>query len=139
MAQRVIDPQELRRMVEAGKTYPEIAAHYNVTVSGVQQAVERIGLQKKALSHKKFVPWRVQREHSHSGPATSLRRLSSVSQGRQVPLEKLNTALRWATRLYEDNLDIDYDENTGFFEKPAEEPDWHIRMVLDTVREALKK
>ncbi|MEU4726474.1 hypothetical protein AB0G06_43340 [Nonomuraea dietziae] len=138
MANRVIDPLELRRLLESGKTYREIANHFKVSVGGVQQAVERIGMQRKSLSHKKFVPWTIEKPHSQSGPATSLRNLSSAAQGKQVPLVKLNTGLRWATRLYESGLDIDYDSNTGFFEKPAEEPDWHIRMVLEDVRTALQ-
>lgn len=125
-------------MVEAGTTYPEIAAHFGVTVSGVQQAVERIGLQKRTLSHKKYIPWRVLREHSQSGPATSLRRLSKVAQGGQEPMVKLNTALRWATRLEESDMDIDYDPDLGFYERPADKDDWHIHMVLQDVREALQ-
>ncbi|GII83359.1 hypothetical protein Ssi03_13490 [Sphaerisporangium siamense] len=133
MANRRIDPLELRRMVEAGKTYREIAHHFNVSVSGVQQAVERIGMQKKALSHKKFIPWTLDKEHVHTGPATSLRNLSKVAQGAQVPMAKLNTALRWAYRLEEAGLDIDYTPEAGFFEKPAKEPS-HIHMVLQDVQ-----
>lgn len=138
MPNQIIDPIELRRMLEAGKSYREIATHYNVTLGGVQQAVERIGFQKKTLSHKKFLPWRVLRDHSQSGPATALRNLSKVSQGQQIPMVKLNTGLRWATRLVEGGLDIDYTQESGFFERPAEESDWHIRMVLEEVRQAMQ-
>ncbi|MGN9782831.1 hypothetical protein ACTMTF_15470 [Nonomuraea sp. ZG12] len=137
MANRLIDPLELRRMIEAGKTYREIADHFKVSVGGVQQAVERIGMQKKSLSHRKFIPWRVAKEHGQSGPVTSLRNLSKVAQGQQIPIVKLNSALRWATKLDEADLDIDYDRDTGFFEKPADKSNWHIRMVLEDVKEAM--
>ncbi|WP_093886501.1 hypothetical protein [Streptosporangium canum] len=136
MVNQRIDSLELRRLVEAGRTYREIATHFNVSVSGVQQAVERIGLQKKTLSHKKFLPWTLAKEHGHSGPATSLRNLSKVAQGQQVPIAKLNTALRWAYRLHDGDMDIDYTPEDGFFEKPASDP-WHIRMVLEDVQRAV--
>jgi hypothetical protein len=139
MANRVIDDLELRRMVEAGKSYREIAEHYNVTVSGVQQAVERIGLQRQSLSHKKAVPWQVAKAHLHSGPATSLRHLSRVSQGQEVPLVKVNTALRWATRLVDAGLDIDYTPETGFFERPADKDAWHIRTILRDAQQAMER
>jgi hypothetical protein len=139
MANRQIDRIELRRMLEAGKTYAEIARHFGVTVGGIQQAVEAIGLQKKTMSHAKYVPWTVLREHSQAGPITSLRNLSKTIQGNPVPMVKLNTALRWATRLYETGKDIDYDRKTGWFEKPADETNWHIRMVLQDVREAMEE
>ncbi|MEU7830320.1 hypothetical protein [Nonomuraea sp. NPDC049129] len=137
MADRQIDRQVLRQMIEAGETYQAIATHFRVSVGGVQQAVEAIGLQKKTLSHKKYVPWTVLREHSQTGPITALRNLSKVVQGQSIPLAKLNTALRWATRLDEANLDIDYDRDKGFFEKPAD-GDSHIGMVLAEVRVALQ-
>lgn len=137
--QRVIDPLELRRMVEAGHTYKDIAKHFNVTVSGVQQAAERAGLTRKALSHKEFIPWVVAPEHRHSGPATNLRNLSMVAQGRDIPLAKLNTSLRWATRLLDNNLDIGYDRTRGFTEKPADMHNWHIRKVLIKLHEALAR
>ncbi|MER7208476.1 hypothetical protein ABT340_15500 [Streptosporangium sp. NPDC000239] len=137
MANIRIDGLELRKMVREGKTYRQIAAHFNVSVSGVQQAVERVGLQKKTLSHTKFLPWTLAREHKHSGPATSLRNLSKVAQGQQIPLAKLNTALRWAHRLRDAGLDVDYNPEAGFFEKPAGDP-WHISMVLEDVRTAVE-
>ncbi|WP_371784643.1 hypothetical protein [Streptosporangium subroseum] len=139
MGNRQIDPLELRRLVESNVTYPEIAAHFGVSVGGVQQAVERIGLQKKNLRHDKFIPWKVSKDHNQSGPVTSLRQLSRVTQGQQVPLAKLNSALRWATRLHEAHQDIDYDPESGFFERDADEADWHIKMILDDVDQALNQ
>ncbi|WP_433357925.1 hypothetical protein ACQP25_45310 (plasmid) [Microtetraspora malaysiensis] len=133
MTSRKIDPLELRRMVEAGRPYKEIAGYFNVTISGVQQAVERIGLQKRSLSHKAFLPWTIAREHRHSGPATCLRNLSKVAQGQAVPVYKLNTALNWAKRLSDQGLDIDYSPETGFVERPATGEVWHVAMALDAV------
>ncbi|WP_043617228.1 hypothetical protein [Nonomuraea candida] len=138
MADRKIDPLVLRRMFEEGKTYREIATYFNVTISGVQQAAEKMGLRRQTVSHKKYIPWTVDVEHRQTGPITNLRNLSKVAQGQQVPLAKLNTGLRWATRLYEDGLDIDYDRTIGFYERPANEDNWHIKMVLKDVGEALK-
>ncbi|WP_214411079.1 hypothetical protein [Sphaerisporangium fuscum] len=136
MANLKIEPLELRRMVEAGRPYREIAGHFDVSISGVQQAVERIGLQKKSLSHKDFLPWTLAKQHRHSGPATNLRVLSNVAQGKAVLEVKLNTALRWAARLCREGLDIDYSSDTGFFERRAIGERWHIAMVLDTVDRA---
>ncbi|MEO3862654.1 hypothetical protein [Acrocarpospora sp. B8E8] len=137
MANQRMDPLELRKMLEAGKGYREIAEHFNVTVGGVQQAVERLGRQKKNLRHDKFIPWTLAKEHGQTGPVTSLRNLSKVAQGQPIPLTKLNSALRWATRLQEAHLDIDYSRDDGFFEKPADETNWHIQMVIEDVRSAL--
>ncbi|GAA3536715.1 hypothetical protein GCM10022419_015660 [Nonomuraea rosea] len=139
MANRIIDPLELRSMIEAGKTYKEIATHFGVTIGGVQQAAERLGLVRRiTVSHAKYIPWSVAREHGQTREITNLRSLSRVAQGHPVPLAKMNTGLRWATRLYDAGLDIDYTKERGFFERPAEEPDWHIRMVLEDVRAALQ-
>lgn len=138
MANQKIDEEELRKLLRQGKTYPEIARIYGMSVGGVQQAVERIGYTRTNLSHSKFVPWRVTKEHNHTAPITNLRSLSKVAQGLKVPLTKLNTAIRWASRLVDSNLDIDYSRESGFFEKPAQEPEWHIRMCLDEVRKAMQ-
>lgn len=137
MANRQIDMLQLRRMIEAGTPYREIAERFQVSVGGVQQAAERLGLQKKNLRHDKFIPWTVIKDHNQTGPVTSLRSLSKVAQGQQVPLAKLNTALRWATRLHDDGLDIDYNKESGFFERPADKDSWHIAMVLADVNQAL--
>ncbi|SNS38683.1 hypothetical protein SAMN05216276_1008183 [Streptosporangium subroseum] len=139
MGNRQIDPLKLRSFIEAGTPYREIADYFHVSVGGVQQAVERLGMQKKNLRHDKFIPWQMAKEHSQSGPVTSLRILSKVAQGQQVPLVKLNSALRWAVRLHDEDLDIDYTKETGFFEKPADKAGWHIAMVLEDVNSAMTR
>ncbi|MFI6319737.1 hypothetical protein ACIBG8_19540 [Nonomuraea sp. NPDC050556] len=138
MANKKMEDDELRLMFEAKTPYRDIARRYNTTVAGVQSAAERLGFQRKNLRHDKFIPWdEIAVEHRQSGPITSLRNLSKVSQGQAIPITKLNSALRWAVGLEENNLDIDYDPERGFFEKPAGEP-WHIKMVLEDVREVIE-
>lgn len=60
---------------------------------------------------------------------------SAAAQGRRVPKERLNTALRWANRLVDNGLDIAYDPEMGFHEVPAGD-DSHIARVLAEAREA---
>ncbi len=79
------------------------------------------------------LPWKLRREHSQTGPATNLRNLSAAAQGRTVPKDKLNTALRWANRLVDGGLDIAYDPEHGFQEVPAEGSS-HIGRVLAEVQ-----
>lgn len=132
MANQKMEPLELRRLVEGGMKYADIAARFGTSVGGVQQAVERLGLQKKNMSHKKYLPWKIEKEHTHSGPHTNLRALSRIAQGAPVPIVRQNTALRWALKLSDENLDIDYSSEEGFYTKP-EGPQSHIKMVLDEV------
>lgn len=121
-------------------TYAEIAAETGLTVSGVQQAARKYGLSKKTISHKWALPWRVGDEHHKTKVAKYLRDLSSVAQGKEISSENRNTAIAWARSLVERDLDIDYDrekppneENVagGFFTKPADPENWHVRMVLE--------
>ncbi|GAA4187152.1 hypothetical protein GCM10022252_20210 [Streptosporangium oxazolinicum] len=140
MPETKIDPLKLRQMVEANKPYAEIAEYFHMTVGGVQQAVERLGLTKQRyLRHDKAIPWKLAREHSQSGPANSLRRLSRIAQGQEIPLTKKHTALRWANRLIEANKDIDYSKEKGFFEKDADPDNWHVRQVLADAEQALEQ
>nr|WP_260408006.1 hypothetical protein [Planomonospora venezuelensis] len=97
----------------------ELAARFGVSESGILQAKRAAGLSKPMLDHSRAIPWKLDRAHSQSGPATNLRNLSSVAQGRAIPAEKLNTALRWAGRLVAAGLDIAYDSGRGFHEVPA--------------------
>ncbi len=86
--------------------------------------------------HSAALPWKLNRSHSQSGPATNLRNLSAAAQGKAVPKEKINTALRWASRLVENGLDIDYDPEKGFYEKEASAGS-HVERVLRSAEEKL--
>nr|BFE77536.1 hypothetical protein GCM10020093_001370 [Planobispora longispora] len=92
----LIDQDELRRLAGRGLSTAELAAHFGVSESGILQAKRAAGLSKPMLDHSRAIPWKLDRAHNQSGPATNLRNLSSVAQGRAIPPEKLNTALRWA-------------------------------------------
>lgn len=140
-ASRRIDPLVLRRMVEAGYPYKEIAEHFGVTVSGVQQAAQRYGIrrQRQSLDHRRYIPWTLEAEHRHSGPATNLRRLSALAYGREIPLDAANTALRWANTLVEEGLDIRYDPKIGFYTQPAtSNGEWHLKKIVDEVNAKIK-
>ncbi|GII54132.1 hypothetical protein Pth03_25210 [Planotetraspora thailandica] len=131
-----IDQEELRRLAAEGWSNARLAAHFGVTDSGILQAKRAAGLSKPMTDHSRALPWRLSREHAQSGPATNLRNLSAVAQGRTVPKEKINTAVRWASRLVDGDLDITYDQENGFQEVPAREPS-HIAMVLAEAQRAL--
>jgi hypothetical protein len=132
-----IDRAELARLVAEGWSVKEIAGHFQVSESGVLQAKRAAGLAKPMLDHGTAIPWKLSREHAQSGPATNLRNLSALAQGRTLPVEKVNTAVRWARRLVEGGVDIDYDPDNGFTEVPAPQSGSHIAGVLADARRAL--
>ncbi|MBP2702190.1 hypothetical protein JOL79_00065 [Microbispora sp. RL4-1S] len=131
-----IDHEELGRLVAEGWSNARLAEHFGVTESGVLQAKRAAGLSKPMTDHSGALPWKIRREHNQSGPATNLRNLSSVAQGRSVPKEKVNTALRWASRLVDNDLDIAYDPEHGFREVPAGERS-HVAAMLAAARTAI--
>jgi hypothetical protein len=132
-----IDRDELGRLVAEGWTVRRLAEHFGVSESGVLQAKRAAGLAKPMLDHRAAIPWTLRREHVQSGPATNLRNLSAVAQGRAVPPEKVNTALRWARRLVDAGADISYDPVAGFVEIPAPAGASHIAEVLARASRAL--
>ncbi|MCG5212587.1 helix-turn-helix domain-containing protein [Streptosporangium soli] len=133
-----IDRAELGRLVAEGRSVREIAEHFGVSESGVLQAKRSAGLAKPMLDHRAALPWTLSREHSQSGPATNLRNLSALAQGRELPADRANTALRWAQRLVADGLDIGYSPRDGFTEQPAAATGSHIATVLTAARRALE-
>ncbi|MEV4383118.1 hypothetical protein [Streptosporangium sp. NPDC049644] len=133
----LIDQEELRRLAGRGLSNAELAARFGVSESGILQAKRAAGLSKPMLDHSRAIPWKLDRAHSQSGPATNLRNLSSVAQGRAIPTEKLNTALRWAGRLVAAGLDVSYESGRGFTEVPASTDDWLAARVLAEARRAL--
>ncbi len=134
-----IDRAELARLVAEGRTVAELAAHFGVSESGILQAKRAAGLAKPMLDHGRAIPWKLDRAHYQSGPATNLRNLSAIAQGADIPQVKINTALRWARRLVDGGLDIDYDREHGFREIPAPEGGGHIAAVLAEAVAALEK
>lgn len=134
-----IDRDELARLVARGLSVQELAAHFGVSESGVLQAKRAAGLAKPMLDHSRALPWKLERAHSQSGPATNLRNLSAAAQGRPPAPERLNTALRWANRLVDAGLDVGYDPATGFVEIPAAPDGSHVAAVLEAARKALEE
>ncbi|MCT9930440.1 hypothetical protein N5079_09450 [Planotetraspora sp. A-T 1434] len=131
-----VDQEELGRLTAEGWSNAQLAAHFGVTESGILQAKRAAGLSKQMTDHSRALPWKLRREHGQTGPATNLRNLSAVAQGRTITKEKLNTAIRWAGRLVDNSLDITYDPDQGFREVPAEGAS-HVARVLAEAREAL--
>lgn len=134
----LIDHDELRRLIGEGLSNAELATRFGVSESGILQAKRAAGLSKPMLDHSRAIPWKLDRSHSQSGPATNLRNLSSVAQGRAIPAEKLNTALRWADRLIAGGLDIAYEPERGFQEVPAVAGRSLIEGLLAEARRALE-
>ncbi|MEU8207480.1 hypothetical protein [Streptosporangium sp. NPDC049046] len=134
----LIDQEELRRLAGQGLSNAELAARFGVSESGILQAKRAAGLSKPMLDHSRAIPWKLDRAHNQSGPATNLRNLSSVAQGRVIPAEKLNTALRWAGRLVASGMDISYEPSRGFLEVPASPEDWLVERMLNEARKALE-
>ncbi len=134
----LIDQRELRRLAGQGLSNAELAARFGVSESGILQAKRAAGLSKPMLDHSRAIPWKLERSHNQSGPATNLRNLSAVAQGRVIPPEKLNTALRWADRLVAGGLDIAYEPGTGFREVPAASGGSLVGALLAEARGALE-
>ncbi|WP_245966176.1 hypothetical protein [Sphaerisporangium album] len=126
----------MRRLVATGRSNAELAAHFGVTESGILQAKRTAGLAKPMLDHGRALPWKLNRVHNQTGPATNLRNLSAIAQGAHVPQAKVNTALRWARRLAESGLDVGYSYEDGFYERPVEGTS-HIEAVLNEALRAL--
>ncbi|ETK36610.1 hypothetical protein [Microbispora sp. ATCC PTA-5024] len=131
-----IDQGELARLAAEGWSNARLAEHFGVSESGILQAKRAAGLSKPMTDHSRALPWRLRREHSQSGPATNLRNLSAVAQGRPAPKDKVATAVRWASRLVDGGLDIAYDQERGFHEVPARGAS-HIARVLAEARAVL--
>ncbi|NAS21029.1 hypothetical protein GT755_04930 [Herbidospora sp. NEAU-GS84] len=131
-----VDHEELARLSARGWSNADLAAHFGVTESGILQAKRSAGLSKPMTDHSAALPWKLARSHSQSGPATNLRNLSAAAQGRPVPKEKINTALRWARRLVDNGLDIAYDPEQGFHEIEASDVS-HIAQILKTTETRL--
>ncbi|GAA5070658.1 hypothetical protein HNP84_001605 [Thermocatellispora tengchongensis] len=133
-----VEREELARLVGEGWSVKELAAHFGVSESGVLQAKRAAGLSKAMLDHRAAIPWKLERAHAQSGPATNLRNLSALAQGRELPPEKVNTAVRWARRLVDAGLDVGYDPATGFTEVPAgEDGRSHVAGVLAAALRAM--
>jgi hypothetical protein len=133
-----VERDELRRLVAEGRSNAELAAHFGVTESGILQAKRTAGLAKPMLDHSRAIPWKLNRVHNQTGPATNLRNLSVIVQGGDVPPAKINTALRWARRLVDGGLDVAYSPDDGFNETPVAGAS-HVESVLNDALEALGK
>ena len=134
MIHRRIEPEELRIMLRVDRmTYAEIAEKVGLTISGVKQAARRYGLTEGSQPHKWAVPWTVKEGHNQGKEAKYLRVLSNASRGKVV-LDVTNTALNWANELVDDLQDIDYDRERGFYTKPADPANWHLKKVLDRAK-----
>jgi hypothetical protein len=133
-----IGRDELRRLVAEGRSNAELAMHFGVTESGVLQAKRAAGLAKPMLDHSRAIPWKLNRVHNQTGPATNLRNLSTIAQGGDVPPAKINTALRWARRLVDSGLDIVYSHDDGFHEVSASGAS-HVGSVLNEALEVLRE
>lgn len=145
MRLRRIEPDELKRRIEAGETYESIGLDYGLAAISVFQAARDYGLTKPQLDHKWALPWVLAPEHKASKVAKYLRDLSSIAQGKKIREGNKATAIRWAERLVERGLDIDYSRDTppnpespkgGFYTKPASKApgQWHVKVVLEKAK-----
>ncbi|GGK95455.1 hypothetical protein Sme01_30830 [Sphaerisporangium melleum] len=133
-----IDREELGRLVASGWSNARLAAHFGVTESGILQAKRSVGLARPMLDHSRAIPWKLNRVHNQTGPATNLRNLSTVAQGGEMAQTKINTALRWARRLVDNGLDVSYRPELGFYETPVT-GNSHVESVLGDALEALER
>lgn len=156
---RKIDHDELRRLHRLYlkgeiETYQEIADHFGASVSTINNLMRELGLTRRSLRHKDFIPWTVAKEHQLTPPTEKLRALSTAAQGKKLspsPIrhqERLNSAINWADEILEKGMDVDYDENHGpseispkggFFLRPADPDNWFLQKRMAWVRSALMR
>lgn len=145
---RKLSPDEFIRLRNENWTYAQIAGEYGLTVSGVQQMAQSLGLVRQQSSHKAAIPWKLRKEHKNTTVANTLRHLSHLSMGNRLhESERLhkwwaNSAINKANEILDQGKDIDYDENKGpndfskqggFYLKEADPDNWHLKKLMQRV------
>lgn len=150
---KVEDAEVIHMLKDRKLTLPEIAAEKGLTVSGVNQIVRRLRKTGQLppsgrLDHKWALPWDIAVEHNLTKATGYLRTLSSVAQGKDIYEDVRNTAFRWAQKLVDRGLDIDYDRDVppsevstqgGFYLKEADPENWHLKKVLERAKSGVLK
>jgi hypothetical protein len=151
---RKLETEDALRYHKLNMSYAEIAEMHNMTVSGVQQVFRKLGLSRKNPSHRDVRPWTIAKQHQRAMPAQYLRMLSRLIQGLKLDEsdlgheEKANTAIKWANRLLDQELDVDYDREKppsdfcpqgGFFTKKADPENYHLSKVMGRVRAVMTR
>lgn len=119
----IFPPAELKKLLDAGKTHPEIAdlvyqrTGHKVTRSAVTQAISRAGLSRK--DPKRYVdtlPWTVRTQHAPEYPARMLRLLGRVREGQKLSPDDQSRLDAWREKLERDELYVVYApfSNPGF-------------------------
>ena len=124
-------PDELRRMVEAGWSHADIAAHVEKTTgqqvqrSAVSAALSRAGLTKATPRYKEEIPWRVSEGHLTEYPVRMLRLLGRKRRGLPMNEEEEDRLSSWMEQLAEWDAVVAYSPSVGFMYVAADEiGDW---------------
>lgn len=130
-APRILPPtQELLKLVEAGYTHAQIAAHIRQTTgvvvsrSTVSSALSRAGLSEAAIRYREEIPWKVRAEHLTHYPARMLRLLGRRRAGIEVDGDEAVRLDAWLRGLEEKDLVVAYaPDGPGFIYVDADEID----------------
>lgn len=139
MADRKLTPERAAELKRKGWTHKQIAEEYDLAIVSVQHILARGGYVRPQLSHKKALPWKVSKAHQQKKEARYLRFLSSLSQGKKLYAADhehryaADTAISWANKILDDNKDIDYNTDRGFYLKNANPEDWHLKKLMQRV------
>lgn len=114
------------------------AAHMGLSYSAYMARLSKAGLTEKRTDLKRWMPWNFAEKH-HSDPvARKLRYLARAAEGQDTRhRDKRAQAVRWASTLVEQGLDVSYSRRGGFGYKRASPRRWHLRKLLTAAQAAI--
>lgn len=135
---KIQDEGEVRRWMEDGMTYAEMAEiyreKYNIDTSPSMWAMarRRLGVPMRIARDDKLIPWAVKAEHRWDYPIVMLRMVARRRQGFELTEQYEHDVDAWLKGLEEDNTVVHYDPETdqGWFYVPRREG-----VDLDLIRE----
>lgn len=107
----------IRSLVAGGMTTMQVATHYGVSRGAAENWFRKAGLAPvsgERLSHKRFLPWEVSRDHLWDSVARALRAWSRESQGVELNPRERGQVNRLRDFLAETDRVVKYSWDEGF-------------------------
>lgn len=119
---RLPSTEVLRTLIAEGKSNTEIGQKYGVTAEAVRLMCKREGIEREPTrtDHSRYLPWRVQSNHTGDSLAKNLRRYSKDAQGEQLRPEDAEKLEIFKRFMDGDNdlgvpLSVNYSRKDGFW------------------------
>lgn len=111
---------QIRQMAADGKTHAEIKAWLEsehgieVGVKAVTMALRRMGTERQKPRYDDVIPWTVKVQHLRDPLIRMLRAVARLEHGAELGTDVNENSVRnWMKLRREDNMVVDYDEETG--------------------------